>query len=94
MRARWETEGVVWKFTSIHYMKSIRMFEGAFFRLLFLRVGCQCNRPSFLVTVFATASIFNRDLNQWDVAIVANMQGSKSILILENDLTRRELILL
>jgi surface protein len=46
-----------------------------------LRVDCECNWPSFLATVFADASAFNGDLSQWDVAIVTDMSGSKSIRI-------------
>jgi hypothetical protein len=38
-------------------------------------------------TVFVGASVFNGDLNQWDVAEVTNMQGSKLIRILTNALT-------
>ena len=41
----------------------------------------------FLATVFYGASTFNGDLNQWDVAKVTDMGGSKSIRMLENDLT-------
>ncbi len=48
----------------------------------------------FLATVFDSASAFNRNLTQWDVAKVTYMRSSKSIRILENDLTWRELILL
>ncbi len=61
--------------------------QGSSFRLLFLRVDCECNLPSFLATVFREASAFNGDLNQWDVATVTDMGGSKSIRIVENDLT-------
>ena len=53
----------------------------------FLRVDCECNRPSFLATVFADASAFDGDLSQWDVAKVTDMSWSKSIRIVENDLT-------
>ena len=49
--------------------------------------ACECNRPSFLATVFGYASSFNGDLNQWDVAKVTSMSASKSIRIVENDLT-------
>ena len=42
----------------------------------------ECNRPSFLATVFLQASSFNRDLNQWDVAKVTTMHLSKLISIL------------
>jgi surface protein len=56
-----------------------------FFRLFFLRVDCECNRPSFLATVFSKASAFNGDLNQWDVAEVTDMTASKSTRIVEND---------
>ena len=48
---------------------------------------CECNRPSVVATVFAEASSFNGDLNQWDVAKVTIMQGGKSIRIEETDLT-------
>ena len=61
---------------------------------VFLRVDCECNLPSFLATVFREASAFNGDLNQWDVATVTDMGGSKSIRIVENDLTWFELMLL
>jgi surface protein len=57
------------------------------FRLLFLRVDCECNRPSFLATVFSSAYVFNGDLSQWDVATVTDMSESKSICTEENDLT-------
>jgi surface protein len=46
-----------------------------------LRVDCECNRPSFLATVFDRCSAFNGDLNQWDVAKVTTMQISKSVHI-------------
>ena len=69
-------------------------FWSGFFRLLFLRVDCDCNRPSFLATVFYDASSFNGDLNQWDVAKVTDMSWSKSIRIVENDLTWCEVMLL
>ena len=52
-----------------------------------LRVDCACNRISFLATVFDGASAFNGDLNQWDVGNVTDMTSSKSIRIVENDLT-------
>ncbi len=48
---------------------------------------CECNRSSFLATVFVYASAFNGDLNQWDVAKVTTVEGSKPIRIVENDLT-------
>jgi hypothetical protein len=60
--------------------------QGSYFRLLFLRVDCEFDRPSFLATVFSDAYAFNGDLNQWDVAKVADMSGSKSLRIVENDL--------
>jgi hypothetical protein len=63
--------------------------QGSSFCLLFLRVDCECNRASFLATVFFEASAFNGDLNQWDVAKVTSMHQSKSIHILENALTWR-----
>jgi surface protein len=43
--------------------------------------------PSFLATVFSFCYEFNGDLKQWDVAKVTDMSGSKSIRIVENDLT-------
>jgi surface protein len=57
--------------------------ESSSFRLLVLRVDCECNRPSFLATVFNQASAFNGDLNQWDVAKVTDMRFSKSTRIVE-----------
>ena len=41
----------------------------------------------FLATVFGFAYAFNGDLKQWDVAKVTSMEQSKSIRMLENDLT-------
>ncbi len=66
---------------------AVTVLASGFFRLVFLRVYCEYNRPSFLVTVFSSASVFNRDLNVWDVATVTTMYSSKSIRILGNDLT-------
>ena len=57
-----------------------------------MRVDCECNRPSFFATVFNGASVFNGDLSQWDVAKVTTMYASKSISILEKDLTGREFL--
>ena len=57
------------------------------FRLLFMRVDIECKRPAFLATVFYQASTFDGDLSQWDVAKVTSMSWSKSIRIVENDLT-------
>ena len=54
---------------------------------LFLSADCECNRPSFLATVFRSASAFNGDLNKWDVATVSTMSSSKSIRIVANDLS-------
>jgi surface protein len=68
--------------------------QGCSYCFLFLRVDCECNRPSFLGTVFWGASAFNGDLSQWDVAKVTSMSESKSIRVVENDLTFRELMLL
>jgi surface protein len=51
--------------------------QGSSLGLLFLRVDCEYNRPFFLATVFQYASAFNGDLNQWDVAKVTYMGGSK-----------------
>ena len=65
----------------------------AFFRLiLFVRVDCECNRPSFFATVFRYASAFNGNLSQWNVASVTTMSYSKSISILEKDFTGREFL--
>ncbi len=50
---------------------------------LFMR---QCVIVFFLAAVFYQASAFNGDLNQWNVAKVLSMYGSKSIRIVENDL--------
>ena len=61
--------------------------EEGFLRLLFMRVDCECNRPSFLATVFQGDSAFNGDLRLWNVAKVTDMSDSKSIRIVENDLT-------
>jgi hypothetical protein len=58
--------------------------QGSFYRLLFLRVDCECNRSSSLATVFYSASAFNGDLNQWDVAKVTTVEASKSICIVKN----------
>ncbi len=44
--------------------------------------------------MFWNANAFNGDLSQWDVANVIGMDSSKSICIMENDLTWRELMLL
>jgi hypothetical protein len=55
---------------------------------------CECNRPSVVATVFDEASSFNGDLNYWDVATVTDMSFSKSIRIVESDLTGREFMLL
>ena len=57
-----------------------------------MRVDCECNRPSFFATVFSSASAFNGDLSQWNVASVTNMYASKSISILEKDLAGREFL--
>ena len=65
---------------------AVTVLRSGFFRLLFLRVDCECNWPSFLATVFYQAYAFNGDVNQWDVANVNTMYQSKSIRILENDL--------
>ncbi len=61
--------------------------QGSSFRLLFMRIDIECKRPSFLGTVFFQASTFDGDLSQWDVANVIDMSLSKSIRIMENDLT-------
>ena len=46
----------------------------------------------FLATVFYSASKFNGDLSQWNVASVTDMSYSKSISILEKDLAGREFL--
>jgi surface protein len=68
--------------------------QGCSYCFLFLRVDCEGNRPSFLGTVFADSYDFNGDLSRWDVANVIIMSESKSIRVVENDLTFRELMLL
>ena len=68
--------------------------QGCSYCFLFMRVDCECNRPSFLGTVFADSYDFNGDLSRWDVANVTSMSESKSIRVVENDLTFRELMLL
>jgi surface protein len=68
--------------------------QSSSFQFLFLRIDCECNRPSFLAPVFHTTSVFNGDLSLWNVEKVTNMQESKSVRIVNNDLTRRELMLL
>jgi hypothetical protein len=50
----------------------------------------ECNRSSFLATVFYQASAFNGALNQWDVAKVTTMLLSKSVRIMEKALMWRE----
>ncbi len=46
--------------------------------------------PSFLATVFLSASAFNGDLNKWDVSKVTTIYSSKSIRVCKNGLTRSE----
>ena len=59
-----------------------------------MRVDFECTRPSFFATVFGYAftAAFNGDLSQWNVASVTTMSYSKSISILEKDLTGREFL--
>jgi hypothetical protein len=52
--------------------------SGFFLPPSFLRVDCECNRPSCLATVFGDASAFNGNIKQWDVAKVTDTSGSKS----------------
>ncbi len=77
---------VVWRIAAFFGL-SLYSDQGPSFRLLFLRIDSECNRPYFLATVFSSASAFNGDLSQWNVAKVTTMAYSKSILILENDVT-------
>ncbi len=77
---------------NVYLLWAVTVFWSGFLRLLVLRVDCESNRPSFLVTVFDGASAFNGDLDQWDVAKVTTMNGSKSIRIVENYVTWRELM--
>ncbi len=88
-RFTWEFGLVEWCF-----FLAVTVFLSGFFRLLFLRVDCECNQPSFFATVFHVASTFNGNLSKWDVANVNSMPHSKLIRIVENDLTCRELMLL
>ncbi len=55
--------------------------QGSSFRLLFLRVDCECYRSSRRAKVFQGASVFDGDLSEWDVATVTEMYESKSIRI-------------
>ena len=50
---------VVWRMCCFRW--AVRVFSSGFssFRLLFLRVDCECNGPSFLATVFNYASKFS-----------------------------------
>ncbi len=79
---------------NIFFFWAVTVFWSGFFRLLFLRFDCERNQPSFHATVFYFAVAFNGDLNQWDVAKVTTMSFSKSIRILENDLSWCEIMLL
>ncbi len=74
---------VIWRMFAFFGLS--QYFLTGFFRLLFLHVDCDCNRPFFIATVFWNASAFNGVLNQWNVAKVTDMSYSKSIRIVEND---------
>ncbi len=76
----------VYNLKKVCLLWAVTVFLSEFFRLLFLRVDCEYNRPSFFGTVIDGASAFNGDLSQWNVAKVTSMYASKSILIVENDL--------
>jgi surface protein len=87
------TRGLGWR-SNVFSLKDVCLiwavevfWSGFLLRLLFLRVDCECNRPSFFATVFNGASAFNGDLSRWNVAAVTNMLVSKSICIVENGLT-------
>ncbi len=95
----WVWYGMVWwgdvcNLKNVCLLWAVTVFWSGSFGLLFLRVDCECNRPSFLAKVFNQASAFNSDLSSWDVAQVTTMSNSKSIRILEYYLTWRELMLL
>ena len=76
----------------VYIRRTLFAFCGLYFdqgssAFVFLRVDFECNRPSFLATVFWGASAFNGGLSQWDVASVTDMNASKSTRIVESDLT-------
>ncbi len=79
MRVRWETEGVVWKLSDSCHQRALR--QGCYSILI------RVLPPSFLVTVFDRAVVFNGDLTQWDVASVTTVRTSKSIRVVENQST-------
>jgi hypothetical protein len=54
---------------------------GCYSILIRVLLDRECNRPSFLATVFSYARVFNGNLNQWDVAKVTTIGYSKSIYI-------------
>ncbi len=94
-----ESWGMVWcsdvcNLENVCLLWAVTVFWSGSLGLLFLRVDCECNRPSFLAKVFSQASAFNSDLSTWDVAKVTTMSNSKSIRILKYYLTWRELMLL
>jgi hypothetical protein len=82
----WETEEVVWKLSDSCHLRALR--QGCYSILIIVLP------PSFLVTVFDRAVVFNGDLSQWDVASVTRMPASKSIRVVVNEPTRLELMLL
>jgi surface protein len=72
----------------------LSVFDHGSFAFASCSVNCECNRCSFLVTVFEYAYAFNDDISKWNVAKVTDMSHSKSIRTLKFDLTWRELMLL
>jgi surface protein len=51
------------------------------------------SRVTTMSNTFRKSSAFNSDISKWDVSRVTNMRNSKSIRILENDLTWRNMLL-
>ncbi len=45
--------------------------------------------PSFLATVFCSNTVFNGEVNMWDVSKVTNLYAGRSIRMFENDFTWR-----
>ncbi len=92
------------RFHALWALRDVKIFEEIFlwdfvvlrslwdFLVRFLWFPCEIFRCSPSATVFYSASAFNGDLSVWDVAKVTTMYQSKSIRILYNDLTWRELM--
>ncbi len=89
-------EMFLWDFVAVYFIIfswDSRMTFYAFCSVILFHF--ECYRPSFLAAVFYYASAFNGNIQQWNVANVVNtLDYSKSICMLENDLTRLGLMLL